>query len=282
MARILVLGAGGMAGHMAALYLAERGHDVLSTTRKPRTDAIILDAESESELSAVMEKHRPDIVLNCIGVLIKESETNPIRAIRLNSLLPRILESLALRLSFKLIHVSTDCVFSGNQGHYKEDDIRDGQGTYARTKALGEINSARELTIRTSYIGPEIKTSGTGLFNWFMNQRGNVSGYTHALWSGVTTLELAKAVNYLVGHPLTGILNLTNGEPISKYDLLCLIHATWGKPDVAILPDDKVTNDKSLVCTRKDFVYHVPTYAAMMEEMRAFMDTHRTQYKQYE
>jgi dTDP-4-dehydrorhamnose reductase len=282
MARILVLGAGGMAGHMASLYLAERGHEVMSTVRTPRQGAVILDAESDSALAKVIEDCRPEIVLNCIGVLIKESELNPIRAIRLNSLLPRVLESLAPRLSFKLIHVSTDCVFSGRRGRYTEGDLRDGEDVYARTKALGEINSARELTIRTSYIGPEIKPAGTKLYNWFMTQHGTISGYTHALWSKMTTLELAKAVHFLVDHPLTGILNLTNGEPISKYDLLCLIQKVWGKADVTIRPDEKAVIDKSLVCTRTDFAYRVPPYREMMEDMRAFMKSHGAQYRRYE
>jgi dTDP-4-dehydrorhamnose reductase len=281
MSRILVLGAAGMVGHMAYYYLSERGHEVVGTARKNRPGAVLLDAESESALSSVLKSCNPDIVLNCIGILVKESELDPVRAIRLNALLPRTLETLGSRFSFKLIHVSTDCVFSGDRGRYGEEDYRDGDNIYARTKALGEIQNERELTIRTSYIGPEIKATGTGLFNWFMNQRGSVRGYTHALWSGVTTLEFAKAVDHLIESPLTGILNLTNGEAISKYDLLCMIKDIWGKSDITIVPDEKMVIDKSLACTRSDFAYCVPAYRAMLEEMRDFMEAHQAQYQHY-
>src|SRR5690606_24943808 len=119
-------------------------------------------------------------------------------------------------LGSKLIHISTDCVFSGNRGAYTEDDFCDANDTYGRSKALGELNNDRDLTIRTSIIGPELKTNGEGLLHWFLNQSTPVNGFTEAYWGGVTTLELAKAIKTALMSDLKGIVNLTNGESISK------------------------------------------------------------------
>ena len=121
-----------------------------------------------------------------------------------------------------LIHISTDCVFSGNKGNYIETDYRDARDIYGLSKALGEIDNENDLTIRTSIIGPELKTNGEGLFHWFLSQKGNVYGYTDAIWGGVTTLEFAKAIDCAIEQRITGLINLTNKVPISKYELLKL------------------------------------------------------------
>jgi dTDP-4-dehydrorhamnose reductase len=281
MARILVLGADGMVGHIARIYLTERGHDVISVARSSSAKWEKLDLEDEGALRAFLAKMKPEYVLNCAGVLIQESEKNPLRAIRLNALLPHVLEKAAVHERFKVIQVSSDCVFEGSKGPYTEGDRMDADGVYGRTKALGELRNDRDLTIRTSKVGPELHADGSGLFNWFMNQKGMIRGFTRALWGGVTTLEMVKAVDYIIEHPLGGLLHLTNGQAISKCDLLELFAEIWGKKDVKIERDDSHVADRSLICTRKDFAYCVPSYKAMMEEMRTFMRNHPELYRHY-
>ena len=134
------------------------------------------------------------------------------------------MKRLADVVGAKLIHISTDCVFSGRQGMYADNDFRDADDIYGRSKALGEIFSDKDLTIRTSIIGPELKRYGEGLFHWFMSQRERVNGYTKVFWSGVTTLELAKAIEYSLDNDVTGLFQLSNGVRISKYDLLVLFN----------------------------------------------------------
>jgi dTDP-4-dehydrorhamnose reductase len=281
MARILLLGADGMVGHVCRVYLAEAGHDVLSVARHISPDWTSLDVEEEGALLAHIVRTRPDVVVNCVGVLVRESEEDPSRAIRLNAMLPRVLESKGPEMGFRLIHLSSDCVFSGAAGPYREGDHRDADSVYGRTKALGETNNARDLTIRTSKIGPELRVDGVGLFNWFMAQKGAVRGFGRVMWSGVTTLELARFIDYDIAHPLCGLLHLTNGAPISKHDLLRLIAEVWGRSDLRIERDDSQVTDRSLVNTRAVSGYRVPPYRQMLEELREYMAAHKGMYPHY-
>ena len=167
--------------------------------------------------------YNPDIIINCIGILIKESDIDPENSIFLNSYLPHRLTRLSDKIDAKLIHISTDCVFSGDKKEqYDEADEKDGRGIYAKTKGLGEVINDKHLTLRTSVVGPELKEDGEELFHWFMGQSGVVSGYTKAIWSGVTTIELAKAVECSIRKDITGLHHITNNSSISKYDLLIL------------------------------------------------------------
>jgi dTDP-4-dehydrorhamnose reductase len=279
--RVLILGADGMVGHMARLYLGAAGHEVVSVARTASLEWDSLDVEREGALVSYIAEAEPAIVLNCVGVLIQECEQQPLRAIRLNAMLPRVLEASGRELGFRLIQVSTDCVFSGAQGPYKEQDRRDADEVYGRTKALGEVENDRDLTIRTSKVGPELKESGTGLFNWFMMQKGKVHGFRRGMWGGVTTLEMAKAVDHVIRNPIAGLVHLTNGEPISKYALLCLFAEIWDKRDVVIERDDARVTNRSLLCTRKDFTYKVPSYRDMLLELHSFMSAHRGKYSHY-
>ena len=214
MKRILILGAGGMAGHVMAEYLAQKPeYEVIRCARRAATpDTILLDVTEFSHVEDVLGEQRPDIVINCVGMLIQTSRDRLDQAILINSYLPHFLSRLGIKLKygFRLIHISTDCVFSGDRGGYAEDDFRDGDTPYARTKALGEVINDRDLTLRTSIIGPELKQNGTGLLHWFLMQKGEIKGFTSAYWSGVTTLELAKVVDDCIAHAITGLVNLTH------------------------------------------------------------------------
>lgn len=266
-----------MAGHMIAYRLISSGFLVFTAARhllpEPLAERYLaFDAEKEEDLPWLLATTKPDIVVNCIGVLVNQSAAYPIRAIRMNALLPRRIASICSEYGSKAIHISTDCVFSGKRGDYSENDFRDGDDIYARSKALGELDDNRNLTIRTSIIGPELKTDGVGLFNWFMRQQAYIKGYTNHFWAGVTTLELAKCIEYLIYSPTVGLVNLTNNYKISKYELLCKIGSIWDRENISIEPFSTTQRvDKSIVSTRSDFNYHVPSYDKMLLDLRDFM-----------
>lgn len=282
MARVLVLGGGGMAGHMVRVILSERGHKVAAVARTHSSEWAHLDVTDTTCLEEYLKANRPEIIVNCVGVLIKESKSNPERAIRINALLPHVLSRLSLEHGCRLIHLSSDCVFSGKSGPYLETDLRDADDIYGRTKTLGELTNDRDLTIRTSIVGPELRVDGTGLFTWFMRQNGKIKGYACAVWSGVTTLELAKAVDVAILEGTTGLVHLTNGKSISKYELLRLFQELWQRNAVEIVFDESEVSYRALLCSRADYTYPVPSYRTMLEEMKAFMDSHRELYTCYE
>ena len=181
----------------------------------------------------------------------------------------------------KVIHMSTDCVFAGNDGPYYEDSLPNGATFYDRSKAMGEIINDKDLTFRNSIVGPDIKESGIGLFNWFMKQKGEVGGYTGAIWTGVTTFTLAKAMAQALKENLTGLYNLVNNESINKYDLLGLFNKYFRGGEIIINPNDKLQLDKSLTSKRDDFGFVVPSYEQQIKEMREWVDAHPSLYPHY-
>ena len=195
--QILVLGASGMAGHTIALYLHETGHDVTALTRKPFDflKNITCDVTDFATLERIIKDGKFDAIINCVGILNQFAENNPDQAILLNAYLPHFLAKIIKNIKTKLIQMSTDCVFSGRRGTYNEASIPDGETYYDRTKALGEVNDSRNLTFRNSIVGPDMYENGIGLFNWFMKQNAPIGGYTKAVWTGVTTLTLEKAMD---------------------------------------------------------------------------------------
>ncbi len=269
---MFVFGATGMAGHMVTRYLDSLGKYLLfnSSIDKLNDQTIILNVENKKLVKKLLYQAKPDIVINCIGLLIQASKKHPALAIYLNSFFPHYLAELGQKLDFKTIHMSTDCVFSGKKGEYSENDFRDGEDHYARTKALGELINDRDLTFRTSIIGPELNENGVGLFNWFMRQKGTINGYTNVFWTGVTTLELAKAMDKAIEQDLTLLYHLVPENKISKYDLLQIIKEVFNKP-IEILKDGQQKHDKSLINTRQDFNYNVPNYRDMLIELRDWM-----------
>lgn len=271
--KIMILGGKGMAGHMITAYFQQNPtYNVFYTSRDPDDkDGIYLDVTNSTELEKIIESIKPDITVNCIGILNDHASNNTKLAFQVNSLLPHQLAKLTERYHGKLIHISTDCVFSGTKGDYTENDVPDGTSFYAQSKQLGEIISDKHLTIRTSIIGPELKDNGIGLFLWFMKQKGKINGYEKVLWNGVTTLELAKAVEAMIQNNVTGLYHLGSEEKVSKYTLLKLIQETFRKNDVEIIPDTKIVLDRSIKRTRADFQYLIPSYQEMLFELREWM-----------
>ena len=283
MKKILVIGCKGMAGHVVKNYLeSTQNYDVWGLARGVLAEKIInLDVSSTKKLKNVLNKGDFDVVINCIGLLNKTAEDNPELAIWFNSYFPHLLASFGEKYNFKLIHISTDCVFSGKEGAYKEDSFKNGIGFYAQSKALGEVVNSKDLTFRTSIIGPELKPDGIGLFHWFMNQAGVISGFTEVFWTGVTTIELAKAINEAIIQELTGLYQLTNSTKICKYDLVSDLNRVFKSNEVKITPNSDYKIDKSLINSRKDFDYNIPIYAIMIEEMKEWMLSYSKFYGHY-
>lgn len=283
MQTVVILGARGMAGHVMAEVLDNTGAFKLhGVAREPgKYVSKVLDVQQFDQLQTYLEHIKPDVVINCVGVLVASASTDIAKAVLINSYLPHFLADLGNLTGFKLVHISTDCVFSGKTGAYQEDAFRDGDDTYARTKALGEVQDQRHLTLRTSIIGPELKLDGTGLLDWFFKQNDQVVGYTKAFWSGVTTLELAKATRSLLKQNVSGLVHLCPGTKISKYELLKLFNRTWRRGK-QIIPFEEYCVDKSLVCTRTDYEYNCPDYSYMLDDLRGWTDSHSDYYKHYQ
>ncbi|MBY0159612.1 SDR family oxidoreductase [Cytobacillus oceanisediminis] len=271
--KVLVLGGKGMAGHMIVDYLQRQPqYYVIYTSRnKEDKDGIYLDITDSLMLEEVINNEKPDIIINCIGILNDFAANNQKLAFQVNSLLPHQLVKFTERYHGKLIHISTDCVFLGTKGNYTENDIPDGTSVYAQSKQLGEIISDKHLTIRTSIIGPELKDSGIGLFLWFMKQKGTIKGYKEVFWNGVTTLELAKAIDEMIKQNITGLYHLSSEKKISKFDLLTLIKDIFNKDDVVIQPDSEIRQDRTIINTRSNYKYQVPAYEEMLLELREWM-----------
>jgi len=281
--KILVLGATGMAGHMISLYFKECGHHVVSFSTTPflHCENIVGNAFDTELLKKVISEGKFDGIINCIGILNKNAEDNKALAVYLNSYLPHQLVDLTKETKTKVLHMSTDCVFSGRTGNYTEESFRDGETFYDRSKALGEISDSKNLTFRNSIVGPDMNDHGIGLFNWFMKQGGTINGYTGAMWTGVTTLTLAKAMEQALQENLSGLYNLVNNTSISKYDLLGLFNKYFRDNELIILPSDKLQVNKQLVRTRGDFSFVVPSYEQMISEMYDWVIAHKELYSHY-
>lgn len=282
MKKVLLFGATGMAGHVVYYYLQSTGkYDISNVVyRTPLTeDSIIVDVTNRDAVADVVHRVHPEIIINCVGILIKGSREHPDNAILINAYFPHLLKRLSDEVGAKLIHISTDCVFSGKKGNYTEDDFRDADDVYGRSKALGEIINDKDLTIRTSIIGPELKENGERLFHWFMHQCGEINGFRTTIWGGVTTLELAKAIDFSLDNGIVGLIHLSNGVGISKFDLLNLFKEIWGK-DTVIKPYDGNEVDKSIEKSLR-LDYEVPSYRQMLVEQFEMMKSYSNLYSAY-
>jgi len=282
--KVLVLGSTGLIGHQVYNYLKKNSDYELSNIsyrKKLQEDTILIDIRDEKKFLDTVEKIKPNIIINCIGVLINGSNKDPENAIFINAYMPHRLMRLADSINAKLIHISTDCVFSGNKKEpYLELDEKDGKDAYAKTKGLGEVINDKHLTLRTSVVGPELKTNGEELFHWFMNQSGTINGFTKATWSGVTTIELAKAVMWAIDNKITGLYHVTNNSPICKYDLLQLFKK-YTKKNIEIVPVDGKEVNKDFIDTRKQINYEIPSYDQMVSDMMNVIRSNRFLYSQY-
>lgn len=281
--KLLILGGTGMAGHTISIYFKEAGHDVTAFTRRKidYCQNIIGDITDFKALKEIILSTEYDAIINAVGILNQDAEDSKSSAVLINSYLPHFLSDITKNRKTKIIHMSTDCVFSGKEGNYSESSFKDGETFYDRSKALGEIDNSKDLTFRNSIIGPDMNENGIGLFNWFMKQEGTINGFTKAIWTGVTTITLAKAMEKALEENVTGLYNLVNNEVISKYELLNLFNTHLKNNTVRILESDKVSLNKSLVNTRTDFSFEVPSYKDMVIEMKEWIENHKEYYQHY-
>jgi len=283
---ILVLGGAGMLGHKMFQVLKEHFPRTKCTVRgkkaewlgnrlglAPTPDIIEdVDVGKIDELEILLTSLKPDVVINCVGA-IKQRATasDPVESITINSLLPHRVYCVVERWGGRLIHFSTDCVFSGARGDYNETDPSDALDLYGRTKFLGEVSGAAALTLRTSIIGREL-AHHTSLLEWFLSQRGkNIRGFTRSWWSGVTTVHLSHVVATVIkDHPdLSGLYQLSSGR-ISKYELLLMLRDAYSL-DVTIEPDDQLYCDRSLrgELFERQTGYAFPGWDAVLRELVA-------------
>ena len=281
--RFLVLGCNGMAGHMISLYLKEKGHEVLgfALTKSQLVNSVVGDAMDSVFIKELVGVNKFDTVINCVGLLNQFAETNKANAVYLNAFFPHYLAQITEGTDTQIIHMSTDCVFSGKRGQYIEDDLKDGNTFYDRTKALGELDDDKNITLRNSIVGPDINKDGIGLFNWFMQQRGEVYGYTKAMWTGQTTLQLAKTMEVAAKEKVHGLYNMVPDSSISKCDLLKLFNQYIRTEKIKIIPVDKVVVDKSLKRTKWEFGYKIPDYEQMISELSVWIKEHKYLYPHY-
>lgn len=260
--RVLVLGASGMLGNAVMRVLSERKDwQIFGTVRSgsaagffvPEISASLIsgvDVEDQDALIKVFAQVRPSVVVNCIGLIKQLADgEDPLLAIPINSLLPHRLARLCELAGSRLIHVSTDCVFSGEKGRYSEADVSDAADLYGRSKFLGEVHYAHTVTLRTSIIGHELQ-SAHGLVEWFLSQQGRCKGYRRAIFSGLPTAVLAKIMrDEVIPRPeLSGLYHVA-AAPISKFDLLTLVARQYNKK-IEIVPDDALVIDRSLSAER--------------------------------
>lgn len=275
--KILVLGKNGMLGHVVYNYFKSIGNSVIGTDLL--NAEIYYDAfKNQEELENIIIEHKPEIVINCIGILNQVAEDNKLLAVKLNSLLPHYIDSLSSKYNFKFIHVSTDCVFDGTKGKYDESANPDAITFYGKSKSLGEVINDRNITLRTSIIGPDTNPKGIGLFQWFMNQKEKVGGYTKVIWTGVTTIQLAKCMKIAIDNNLTGFHHVVNNDFISKYELLSLFKKVFNK-EIEIIENDSIESEKTLVRTEKSFDFNIPSYQTMILEMKQWINEYKDLYK---
>ncbi len=281
--RFLVLGASGMAGHLISLYLKESGHSVTGFSRRGfgYLDSQIIGDATDKDALKLAVRDSYDVIINCIGVLNKAADINP-NTSWLNGELPHFLADVTGDLPTRVFHMSTDCVFAGNTGPYTEQSKPDGGSVYDRTKAAGELNDKKNLTFRNSIVGPDINPNGIGLLNWFMQQNGAVRGFTGAIWTGLTTLELAKAMEHEACEEANGLVNMVPDGAINKYELLQLFNRDLRGGCIEILPDSGLQLDKTLVRTNHKPTYTPKPYSQQVSEMAEWIRAHKELYPHYE
>lgn len=272
-----------MAGHIVALYLKEQGYDVVGFARSKSSfvKTIVGDAYNIGIIAKSIVGGNYDAVINCIGILNQFAENDKATAVFLNSYLPHFLVEATEGTKTQVIHMSTDCVFSGKTGPYTEKSFPDGRTFYDRSKALGEIDDSKNLTLRNSIIGPDINQKGIGLLNWFMQQSGEVNGFTGAMWTGQTTLQLAKTMEAVAKAKVSGLINMVPSANISKYELLELFNHYLRNDELTIHAVEGIVADKTLVRINNEFDYQVPDYETMVREMAEWMRVHKELYPHY-
>ncbi len=282
--KVLVLGASGMLGNAVFRVMREDAElEVFGTVRSNNAPNLFsaelakniitnCDVDDYDALVELFVKHKPELVVNCIGLIKQLADADdPLITLPINSMLPHRLAHICKLIDARLIHMSTDCVFSGYKGNYKETDISDAIDLYGKSKYIGEVSYPNCTTIRTSIIGHELGTSN-GLIEWFLSQENSCSGFRRAIFSGLPTVVLAKVIRDFVvpKKDLIGVYHVA-AKPISKYDLLKLVAEVYGKK-IDIIPDDELEIDRSLNAERFNLItgYTPPDWPELIEIMHSY------------
>lgn len=278
--KILVLGSTGMLGHVLCqtLYTSKKYHVYNIARKKLNSDTISIDITDTDKLKKIVYKISPDYIINCVGILVSDSRDNPIDAIKVNSLLPHQLKKMADKINSSIINISSDCVFDGKIGRYSESSTTCPSDIYGKTKMLGEIDDVRHTNIRTSIIGPELFNNSRGLLSWILkNHKSNsIEGYTKSIWSGITTIELSKSIIYCIENSIFGLLHISK-PAISKYELINLIIQEFNL-NLDLKKVNGKISDKSLISSRNDFNYNIPSYKEMISDMKSFIKLNKYSY----
>lgn len=282
--KVLILGASGMLGNaVLRFFLQSEGFQAVGSARsgaairklpaETRTNVVEgVDVESIDCLRRLFSEVRPQVVINCVGLVKQLAEAeDPLSALPINALLPHRLARLCSVAGARFVHVSTDCVFTGTRGAYLETDAPDAQDLYGRSKLLGEVDYPNAITLRTSIIGHELD-SNHGLVGWFLSQNGPVRGFRKAIFSGLPTVELARVIrDHVLPHPALHGLYHVSAAPIDKYSLLKLVAQAYGR-STAITPDENLVIDRSLDSRRFRTAtgYQPPDWPELVRRMRDF------------
>lgn len=282
--KILVLGASGMLGNAMIRVMSEKADwQVYGTIRSESSKRFFsgsiaerllsgVDVEQYDSLIQAFNRVRPDVVINCIGLIKQLADAeDPLQAIPINSLLPHRLARLCELIGARLVHMSTDCVFAGDKGNYRESDPSDAPDLYGKSKFLGEVAYPHSVTVRTSIIGRELQSTH-GLVEWFLSQQGVCKGFRRVIFSGLPTVVLAQIIRDVV-IPRPGLFGVYHvaAQSISKYDLLKLIANVYGK-SIEVIPDDQIVIDRSLNSDKfnQETGYEVPEWSDLIRRMHAF------------
>lgn len=280
--KLLILGASGMLGNnLFQFFLSKskfetfalvRNKSSLSRVHASKKVIEISDIKNTKEFSSVLKKISPKVVINCIGAIKQKNNfNNSSEIIHINSLLPHLLEDACKKVGARMIHFSTDCVYSGKIGNYAEENEPDADDLYGLSKRLGEVLSETSLTLRTSIIGHELN-SNLSLLDWFLSQESKVKGYKKAIFSGLTTIEIGKVLEKIIlpNKDLSGLFHLSV-NPISKYDLLNLVAKEY-KKNIKIIEDSEIKIDRSLDSSK--FItytgYNPPSWTELIKELHDF------------
>ena len=281
--KILVLGAGGMAGHTVSLWLTERGYDVTGFCRtgSPVCRCIRGDARDTAALDRLLASADWTHIVNCAGILNAACDRDASSAVAVNSLLPLRLHAHCRESGAHLVHISTDYVFSGSRGSYRTADLPDGTTLYARSKALGEAYGPNACCLRTSFVGPDLRPDGPGLFNWFMQAEQDLCGFVNAAWTGLASTTLAALIEQCILHDTEGLYQAVPAESISKYELLCLFSRVFREGSIRIKMDTSPRTSPTLVPDALPFPFEIPAYETMLRQMKDWILRHRGLYPHY-
>jgi dTDP-4-dehydrorhamnose reductase len=261
-----------MLGHLLVDYFLSRGYEVAGIIEE---DCDI----NQTDLWIRIDSEKPDIIINSYRLVIEPCEADPTRAMYINSFIPKYLGWRYQDSPVRIIHLSTDCVFSGKKGDYSVADIPDGRSIYSLTKYSGELHNSKDLTIRTSYLGPNLADKNEELFDWLLAQSGEVNGYTNAFWNGVTTLELAKTIEHAIKKNISGLYHLGSETKLSKYELLSIIKNKYSLDHIKINTVNNDLIDRFLIDNRKEL--SISDYDTMFEELHVYMQANRELYNHY-